>query len=345
MNLIECRPVEPSEAALWNAYVDSHPQAQLGHRFEWRNVFEGAYRKRCPYLVATRDGSWVGVLPLVRMRGFLSSRQLVSLPFLDHAGVLADSDEVAGVLTQTAIDLSRSMGARGVELRRLAPEGVGGDSRAAMILDLPDSDEELWKSFKPKVRNQVRNAEKKHGLVTRIGTKEDRTEFYRVFCRNMRDLGSPVHARSFLEGVLDEFGDAARLWVTASSEGRIVGGAIAIQAQDMITVPWASSLREFFSQCPNHSLYWEILKDAASSEAKRFDFGRSWIGAGTYRFKKQWGAKPHALSWASFDTSGRPEAAQAYRPTDHETIVKIWSRLPLPVANVLGPIIRQQLSQ
>ena len=340
---IECRLVGADQKESWNTFVASRSDANLGHDFEWREVFERSYRKKCHSLAAFRGDECVGILPLVHMSGFLSDGRLVSLPFLDQAGALAESPEVAQKLTDEAIALARKIGASGVELRALSTSESTSSERVTHEHEMPESSEALWKSFKPKVRNQIRKSEKGE-LVTEKVDPERLPEFYRVFCENMRDLGSPVHSAAFLEEVFSAFGDRAALYLIQNAEKRVVGGAIAIQSGGRVTVPWASSLREVFKWCPNHSLYWKILSDCADSEVAGFDFGRSWIGAGTHKFKVQWGAVEKPLAWSTFDREGKPIASGGVRPSDHSLAVRVWSRLPLGIANRFGPIIRRKLS-
>jgi CelD/BcsL family acetyltransferase involved in cellulose biosynthesis len=153
-----------------------------------------------------------------------------------------------------------------------------------------------------------------------------------------------VHARRFLQAVLDEFRGAATLYLTTRSSGEVVGGAIAIARGGTVTVPWASSLRSAFPSCPNHCLYWKILADAAGAGARLFDFGRSHLDSGTYRFKTQWGAAPQPLAWEACDAGGNPQRTTAPRPSEHSILTRTWSRLPLWLANALGPVVRRQLS-
>jgi len=340
---VECRLVDSSEGATWNAFVESSKRANLGHRLEWRAAFEGSYRKSCYYLAACRGQEWLGVLPMVHMRGPLADGRLVSLPFLDQAGVLAETPAVAGKLTDDAISLAREISATGVEIRCLAADDVRELERVTLVLDLPSTTDALWKSFKPKVRNQIRKSEKGGLSAQRCGT-ERLGEFYRVFSENMRDLGSPVHGRRFLDSVLTAFGSNSSLYVIEEPGGGVVGGAIALRDGERVTVPWASSLRSVFTWCPNHCLYWRVLADCVEDGIKSFDFGRSWVGAGTHRFKVQWGAREHALAWSAIDDSGRSVASDGVRPTDHSFAVRVWRRLPLSITNSLGPVIRRQIS-
>ncbi len=334
-------------AARWDDFVEASGQGYLCHRFSWKSVFESTYGLRGEYLYAERDGVLLGVLPLIEVAGLFSGRRLVSLPFLDQGGPLAMDEEVASKLFNAAVGLAKSRGVNGVDLRGgrfpSRQEASTVSNRFRFLLSLPGDSEELWSKIGGKVRNQIRKSEKS-GLQTRPEDEDGLQPFYEIFAENMRDLGSPVHSRKLFVSILEEFADDAHVYVTRDSQGRAVAGGVAIRAGTTVTVPWASSLRTARSSCPNHSLYWRILQDAVAASSTIFDFGRSAEGTGTYRFKKQWNADPMALSWSSFDDNGHLQETRTLDPRRNQRLTQTWSRLPLPVANVLGPRIRKRLS-
>ncbi len=339
---IEVAP--PGGAAAWNDFVAQQPAASYCHRWEWRQVAEAAYDRSCTYLIARRTGRTVGVLPLVWMPERIAGHRLVSLPYLDMGGPLTTGPAVESALIHAALNLAESLGARSVELREAGgsdpdPEGC---MRYRLVLDLPAAREALWRALHPKVRNQIRKADKL-GLSSARVAADRLSSFYAVFGCNMRDLGSPVHSRRFLEEIFERFGNDARLYLTRDGAGRTVAGAIAISFRDQLIVPWASALRSARRSCPNHSLYWTILEDAIEAGVSSFDFGRSSAGTGTFRFKKQWGATPVPLAWRRVDRSGsRPEPPAARSPADR-LLIAVWRRLPLALANRLGPLVRGRL--
>ncbi len=334
--------------AAWNDFVEScdspesRSRANLGHRFEWGTVFRAAYGCRVHRLAALRNDALVGVLPLVHMSR-LGGNRLVSLPFLDRAGILADSKEVASALQQAALRLARRVGASGLELRSTAPREAAPGERALLVLELPDRIESLWRALPAKVRNQIRKAEKS-GLRTTTGGAGQLHEFREVFARNMRDLGSPVHSARFFREILDAFGEKARLYLTRDGSGATVAVALALHGGGTITVPWASSLRQARPMCPNHALYWKILEDGVASGASRLDFGRSWRDSGTWRFKAQWGADPRGLEWMAYDDGGERISPRSLRPSEHSVATRVWARLPLGLVNRLGPMLRRHLA-
>ncbi len=336
---------EKADEPLWNLFVQVHPDANLGHSFEWKEIFENAYNKRCIYLYAARQNRVEGVLPLVYMGGLLGGKRVVSVPFLDQAGMLAGTEEARGALWQAAVEVAEKVHARGIDLRSGTNRTATADApRATLVLSLPKSVDELWRSFRPKVRNQVRKSDKE-GLETTHESPSRLGDFYAVFCENMRDLGSPVHDLTLFREVFRSFAKKARLYLTQDRDGRVIGGAIAIGFRSTLTVPWASSLRQSFRSCPNHSLYWRILSDAVDDGFERFDFGRSAQNSGTYTFKKQWGAQPYELEWKSHDALGVAQEAEHHlNPSKHGRLVSAWSRLPLWLANRLGPVLRRKLA-
>ena len=232
------------------------------------------------------------------------------------------------------------------------PRGsAGGDgsraetqARVDLVLALESSEDAQWAALRAKVRNQTRKAEREGLRIAPRGDAKLLTDFYGPFCRNMRDLGSPVHAERFFAAAAEAFGDRLRFIVSRLGE-RSVGGLVAIDFAGAVSVPWASTLREERNRCPNNQIYWEALRWAIERGAREFDFGRSPIGGGTYRFKLGWGAQERPLAWRRLDPEGgRIAAKSAGDSPTLQRLSAIWSRLPLPMTALLGPWLRRRIS-
>ena len=335
-----CR-LQPGDDLAWDAYVSRCPSAGLYHRHGWARVIERSYGHRPLYLWA-RDGSGVrGVLPLVLFRGALGGRSLVSLPFLDEGGLCADDAAARTALWDAARAVSRRERAACIELRQGEPSGLQLpplSSKVSIMLALAEDPDTMWRRLDAKVRNQVRKATNS-GLTTAWCGVEGLDDFYTVFARNMRDLGSPVHARRFFGAILEEFAGAARLLLVQDGR-RTVAGGVVMAFRDTVLVPWASSLREWRSRCPSNLLYWEVIRSACDRGGRWLDFGRSTPGGGTYRFKMQWGGQERRLHW---EASERPSLVDSDNPR-YQRLIHAWQRLPVPVATAIGPILRRRLS-
>jgi hypothetical protein len=111
----------------------------------------------------------------------------------------------------------------------------------------------------------------------------------------------------------------------------------------MMEIPWASSDRRYDRLAPNMLLYSSVLEYACQQGCKVFDFGRSTVDTGTYRFKEQWGAKPLPLYWYYWLKDDRPLPELNPNNPRYRLAISLWRNLPLPIANVLGPHIVKYL--
>jgi FemAB-related protein (PEP-CTERM system-associated) len=330
-----------TDRILWDTYVDSSSAATNYHRYGWRDVVEKSFGHSCHYLAAKDSHDIVvGILPLVFIKSMLFGRFLVSLPFFNYGGLLCNSREAGDALMMEASKLREKLGAEHVELRHIDQwsENVPTKKhKVTMLLDLADDAEAQWKGFNAKLRNQVRKAEKS-GLTAKTGGGELLEAFYSVFARNMRDLGTPVYGSKFFAEVINTFPNHTRI-ISVYLEGEPVAAGLITWFKGTVEIPWASSIRDYNLLCPNNLLYWVALQYAMSIGSKRFDFGRSTSGEGTYRFKEQWGAKPVQLNWQYLLPVGASLPELNNKNPKFEMAIKLWQKLPLSITRILGPQI------
>jgi FemAB-related protein (PEP-CTERM system-associated) len=331
------------DEAAWDGYVRDHAEATGYHLWQWRLLFERVFGLTTEYVAVRTGGRISGVLPLVHFSTRLSGRFVVSLPFVNYGGVLADDDASARLLIEAARTAGTRARASHVELRhrqQLFAELPHKQHKVAMILELGATPAELLAGVDRKARNQLKKAEKS-GLRVVTGCGELVDDFYDVFAENMRDLGTPVYHRTFFRTVCDLFPDTLRVILIRQGDKAIAGG-ITYRFRDVIELPWASSLRSFNALCPNNMLYWSVIEQACAAGARRVDFGRCSPDQGTFKFKSQWGAKPSPLHWEYHLLRRASLPDQSPANAKYKLAIAIWKRLPLPVANRLGPrVIRQ----
>ncbi|MEW5948567.1 MAG: FemAB family XrtA/PEP-CTERM system-associated protein [Thermodesulfobacteriota bacterium] len=328
------------ENDLWEDYVQRSPVATNYHQSGWQGVIEKSFGHETYYLMAIAGGTARGILPLAHMRSRLFGNFLVSLPFFNYGGIIADDSETVEKLISSAVEIAKDLGADYIEFRHLynkLPLGRTKEHKVTMILDLKGDIDSQWKAFNAKLRNQIRKAEKS-GLQIKIGGLEDIPGFYEVFAENMRDLGTPVYGRAFFQNVLTSFPENAGVF-SVIFQDRVIASGIASWFKDTFEVPWASSIREYRALCPNNLLYWEAIKFSIENGFKKFDFGRSTPGEGTYKFKEQWGAGPIQLYWQYWMKDGRSLPELNPKNPRYQLAIKVWQRLPLALTKVLGPRI------
>jgi serine/alanine adding enzyme len=332
-------------SAQWESYVRGKHGSCNYHRWGWKGVIESSFGWQAYYLAAYEGESIVGVLPLILQTSRIFGRFLTSIPFFSYGGVLGDSNIVERTLVAEAVAIAKKNNVGFMELRHggTSPE-VGlekRDHKITFIRELPANEEELWKSLDSKVRADVRKANS-YGLVSEVAGQEGLDEFYTIFAINMRDLGTPVYSKRFFENIFNTFPSETRITIVRS-EGRAIASSFLCGNRETLEVPWSSSLREFLKLKPNMSLYWRNLTLAIELGYKYFDFGRSSYDSGTQRFKTQWGPQPTPLSWICWSPDGKSTASADRHDPKYELAVKVWQKLPLSIANSIGPVLSRCL--
>lgn len=344
---IACRVYHDREAlqaascAEWAAFAQKHALGSLRSHPLWLSVFTQGLQ-HVPYAIAAvENGRLVGLLPLCFIRSLLFGRFLVSLPYVNSGGVLADRPEVANGLIDRAVALADDLNVRYLELRHEMPIDHPAlthtlTTKVHMRLTLPQNSDRLWADFDPKVRNQIRKAEKL-GLTVHWGSEELLLEFYEIFSHNMRDLGTPVFGRALFRSILRQFADRAELCVVRY-EGCAVAAGLLLHADGMTEVPSASSLRRQNATNANMLMYWHLLQHAVARGQKKFDFGRSSVESNTYRFKAQWGALPEPAAWQYYVRQGSV-GDMRLESGKYDGMVRMWRRLPVALTRWIGPAI------
>lgn len=330
----------------WNEFVRSQNGWTHFHLHGWRNVMQHAMRHDTPYLVAIDDAAHddqiVGVLPLVRVKSALFGHFLVSVPFLNYGGPLGSPSAITALAAHAA-KMATDEGATVLELRSRHDIGAIPDfsvshRKITVLLDSSGGSDALWKRLSSKLRSQIRRPQKE-GVTVRIGADQLRP-FYDVFAHHMRDLGTPVMPRRFFEEIAHEFGDDA-LFAVAYHNGKPIacGAGFTWGAGDAseFEITWASSLRAYNRMSPNMLVYWELMKHVADRGVATFNFGRCTPGGNTHKFKTQWGTVDQPLWWYERRAAGAATPSEGHGAAARGP--EIWKRLPLPVANVLGPRI------
>lgn len=339
--------------AQWDDYVLAKERVTPYHTIAWKLAVEAAYGHRGHYLLAEDGGRIEGVLPLFLLCPPLLGNTLCSLPFCDVGGCLADDDDIRGQLLSEAFALARNTAAAKVEIREDAaadaetplPGQFEHAPKVSMTLPLPENSQALLAGFKSKLRSQIKKAEK-NGLTFSNGAGEQGIDaFFHVFSRNMKQLGSPVHAKRWFQAVQQHFGDNMLLGLV-SMDSTVVGAGIVLIAAGKAYIPWASTLSAFNRYAPNMLLYWHLLQQSCDAGCKSFDFGRSTLGEGTFRFKKQWGATPAVLQWQTYDPQGQLlEAGDSGGGGGARRVIEnVWRRLPLSLTVGLGPPLRKYIT-
>lgn len=329
--------------ASWDRLLPRFADATYCHLGAWHGVVRETFGHEPHYMLAVDSEQEVqGMLPLFRVRSRLFGDYLLSMPFLSYGGPIGTS-EARTLLAAAAVEKAGGLGVDLLELRsrnRVPGPLDLSERKLTVLLDLPDDPDELFETgFKAKLRSQIRRP-KKEGMTERIGPDLIHP-FYSVFSRTMRDLGTPVLPKAFFRRVRRGLGGEV-LFCVVEWRGKPVAAGCGFLWREEFEITWAGALREHSRQAPNMLLYWSLIREAIARGAKVFNFGRCTPGSGTHRFKRQWGGRDVPLPWAQWSREGKTATPSPDSPR-YRLAIRAWQRLPVFVANRLGPFLSRSL--
>ncbi len=328
---------------LWVEWSLQQPQRSQYHHPQLGVAIKEAMGHEGPLLLAMKEGAVVGALPLVIQSSKLFGRFGTSLPYFNYGGPLATSRSVAIALIDAARPLLAEHGLSHIEIRTTQP-GLPyscSEQKVSMLLPLPTTDDRLDQQLGAKVRAQANKAEE-HQPEIRFGQTELLDDFYRVFAHNMRDLGTPVYGKAWFRTLLQTDAFKSQLAVVYQAQRPVACGFLMGQ-DNLLEIPWASTLRRANPMNINMWMYRHILRWAIEQGYEWFDFGRSTRDAPTYQFKKQWGAKPVQHYWYTLTADNQPAAATRPDSPKFKLMIAVWQRLPVWLTRVIGPPVIRHL--
>lgn len=322
----------------WECFLASFQAHSTYHRPEWLSLLSDYSGFELFYFTLRIDNKVVAGVPMLFMKSALFGKNMISIPYVNYGGVLAVSNK----LTLSLLDYIKKWATdKKIDYFefRTTTQGLSlpvKTNKSSMILTLPSTDTLLESKLSAKVRAQYKKTIT-HKPELLFGGFELLDDFYYVFSRNMRDLGTPVYGKSIFKKILDENKTNSFLCIVKINN-KPVSVAFLTGYRDMLEIPWASTLQSANKYDANMWMYRMVLKKAIDLGYKYFDFGRSTRDANTYKFKKQWGAKPINHYWYYLIKSDSIPEANPSNPK-YRFFIAVWKRLPVWLANIVGPHI------
>lgn len=327
----------------WNKFVLNNNDSTFSHLYEWKKILNESYLLNSQYYGIIKDSELTAIIPLSIVKIPFFKSEAYSLPFLGSAGIIKNDKCDSYGLNNSLFQLLDNLKVNTIENRRLDRTSIKSDiDYYTPILSLSDDSSLLWDKLDSKVRNQVRKAQKL-GLNVTWGVDQI-DQFYKIYSKNMYDLGSPVHSKMFFQKIIMHLKRNVNI-LCIRINSKVIASMILFTFRNTISNPWASSDREYLSYCPNMLMYWEAVRFGCENGFTEFDFGRSHANSGTYKFKLQWGAKPIPLFYDIFSREKdltKPGILK-YRSKKAELFSTLWKAIPYKLTLWLGPKIRKMI--
>ncbi len=333
----------PQDCALWDGFVREHPQATAFHLSAWGRAIEKTFGHKAYYLAVVRGQDMLGVLPLIHVKSRLFGQSLVSNAFAVYGGPVAVSEDAHALLDGAAWSLAEKLGLKVLEYRnqqRLRPDWVSkSETYATFKRGLAASSDDNLKAIPRKQRAEVRKSLDKN-LDVLIDRDVDR--HFAVYAESVRNLGTPVFPKSLFRNLLETYGDEANV-LTVMHEGKPVSSVLSLYFRNEVLPYYGGGVSQARELRGNDHMYWMLMEHARARGCTSFDFGRSKYGTGAFSFKKNWGFEAAPLHYEfKLAAGGQMPDINPLNPK-YKAMVAIWQRLPLPLANIMGPFVSRAL--
>lgn len=335
------------DEARWDDFVRRSPSGTFYHLSGWRDIIESQLGHPSYYLVCEANGELQAILPLAHLHSMLFGSALISMPFLVYGGPVAASAEAAKRVIDYACELARELEVDQLELRNLrdedfhghADDWIRGSTHVTFRKSIdPDPDVNL-KAVPRKQRAMIRKG-MQAGLSWELD--DDVSRLYPAMLECKRNLGTPFFGRRYLQAIKDRFGDQVEI-LTVLRKGETVCSVMSFRYADQI-LPYyggGGDLARIYKG--NDFMYWCVMEKAAREGVRTFDYGRSQVDGGAYRFKKHWGFEPEPLAYRHFLVKAPKLPRLNPSNPKYRLAIRLWQRLPLGVAALLGPPIAARL--
>jgi FemAB-related protein (PEP-CTERM system-associated) len=331
--------MESRDMHAWDAFALSHENGTFFHRSGWHGIFQDVFHLSPRYLVAERGAQIVGILPLVYQRSRLFGNALVAAPFCVEGGPLAIDEPASNALVSAALAIQAETAAPYVEFRsrraRHAGWTVRKDLYATFSGPLSADDKDNLLAIPRKQRAVVRKT-LESSLVSE--TPDGVDEVFAVYAESVRNLGTPVFAKRYFTALRKTFGTDCDA-VVVKDGGVAVSAVLNFYHKDTVLPYYGGGTAGARRNGANDFLYWEVMRRAVLRGYRRFDFGRSKAGTGAFAFKKNWGFVPEWLEYEYHFLANQTMPDKNPLNPKYSLFIAAWKKLPLPVANFIGPWI------
>ena len=331
------------DEARWDAFVAICPSATFFHKAGWQTIINQVFRHPTHFLYAERAGVIEGILPLAHVKSFLFGKALVSLPFAVYGGVAAIDPDAANALELEAQKIAGQLAVDHLELRNVKPrhpewptQDIYVSFRKALAPDVDANLQAIPRKQRAMVRKGVKN-----GLRSEIDKTTDR--FFSLYADNVHRHGTPAMPKRYFETLLSAFGDDCEVLTVVDSQGRPLSSVLSFYFRDEVLPYYAGDDLAARDLAGNDFKYWELMRRSCERGLKVFDYGRSKQGTGSYAFKKNWGFEPQPLYYEY--CLYRHDRIPQNNPLNakYRLFIEAWRRMPIGLANWLGPSIVRNL--
>lgn len=306
----------------------------------------------------------MALLPCMDIDSYLTGKRGVSLPFTDYCEPLVSKAKQFEEMFAAAIALGKKRNWKTLEIRGGEAFFQGKEPSAwhyGHTLDLTAGEkgtdlffseknrsvpfsQKIFSALRDSTRRNIKKAEKE-GVTLTISTSPDSLEkFCRLNAITRRDHGLPPQPHRFFQRIYNHIlSKDMGFIILASFRGTPIAANVYFYLGDKILYKYGASDKAFQHLRANNLVMWEAIKWGCDHGYRTLCFGRTEPdNEGLRQFKAGWGARERFIKYYRYNLQ-KDIFIKAFEITNPLS-KKVFSKLPIPVLNMLGSILYRHMA-
>lgn len=299
----------------WDQFVKEHPYGWITHLSDWGKVLTGSGVARPGFylaLVEEQDSKIKAGLVLYPTTSFFFGLNYISAPLSTTADPLINSEHELNLLLNKAMEILLKSGGQQIKIKPLHATEYFTSTPFQKInefyyhmLDLNQSEEQLWKKFhRSCIRQHINRAVKAGLTVRKIEHRNELITFYRLYRMVRKNHGLPAIPFAYFLAIWDNFQSKENVhFFVAEFHGQAVAALMALSFKHVFSAEalgWDTAYRWLSPALP---LFWEAIKFARATGHRIFDFGRTPTdNLNLLTFKRRWGTEEKKIPLMAYPT-------------------------------------------
>lgn len=320
MNL---KPVPRNEVdkELWDAFADVSDEAWLYHRFDLQDTmstWRGKHDSSFAVIDSSSEGKILAVMPLHILedsKGKIVALHSVGGPacdnntrenqklkvldfIMDHLKSMAlkfDAQRIDVILSPMA---PAYRGARCPRVNPLLQTGFHNSLTQTYVINLQNSEEEIWEKMHKQCRTHIRKAEKEGCAVREASTFSDIETYYEIHCETYHRTGVPPHPFEYFKLIWENCTTKGySYFFLAERNGHIIAADNEAYYKNAMS-GWTAAGRDEASKIgANNLLHWHAIRWAQKKGCEWYESGEGFPDItqgkekGLTDFKKSFGGE------------------------------------------------------
>lgn len=327
----------------WLHFITTHPNATIFHHPAWIDLLGECYRYKSVALVIMDQKEQIkSGLPLMQINSWLTGHRWVSLPFSDFCQPLVSENVGTEEFPGELLNWWASGNCVKTQIRWPLPEHKAittGQTYAHHINNLLPDFNQVRRTFKPKVNQFIRQAEKANLSIRQSSEWQDVFTYYKLHLMTRKRQGVPAQSLRYFH----------LLWHKLISQGlgfvllvyqnaHPIAGAVFLHWNQGLVYKYGASDPTYWNLRPNHLLFWHAIRWGCEHGYDTLDWGRTDIDHRSLQdFKRSWGSQERKMHYSVLIQG---PAARETRSGSNQRILKtIIQHSPTWVCKTIGELL------